>query len=124
MKTVENISKLEIIGETKTISLQNGDTITLEDGFVDNLLATLQKVETSDGEVLVDKAGIRFVPSFDSTKSENELIVSYSLTIEKEKVTKVKLTGKIDKQAKTINVTGEGFGSVTIDLNEYIPTVK
>lgn len=121
--TVENIDKVETIGEALVFTIEKGETLLPSENFPANSIIELSEVHVGNEEGVVFVKGRRFVPSFDSSKTEEEQILAWS-NKDEEGHDRVFVSGKFHIPTNALTITGEGFEKIIIKVYEYRPTSK
>lgn len=121
--TVENIDKVEVVGEPQIFTIEKGETLLPGKNFSPNSIIELSEVHVGNEEGVVFLKGRRFVPSFDKSKTEEEQILGWS-NKDEEGHDRVFVSGKFHIPTSTLTVTGEGFEKIVIKVYEYRPTTE
>lgn len=121
--TVENIDKVETIGEPLVFTIEKGETLLPGENFPANSIIELSEVHVGNEEGVVFVKGRRFVPSFDNSKTEEEQILAWS-NKDEEGHDRVFVSGKFHIPTNALTVTGEGFEKIVVKVYEYRPATE
>lgn len=116
-----NTEFTEVITGERTIPVTPQEQLALPVGerevqyFIGNVTsASVSSVTTETGDEIAFVFPRPFVPSFDASVADNELIFSWSNKDEENVTEKIAIKGKIYRDSGVVELTGEGFKSITI----------
>lgn len=119
--TVENIDKVEIIGEPLVFTIEKGETLIPHENFPTHSIIELSEIHVGGDEGIILEKGRRFVPSFDKDRTEEEHIMAWS-NRDEEGHERAFVKGMFHIPTNMLTISGEGFEKIVIKVYEYRPT--